>query len=194
MTILRLNIRHALPQTSIHQEQARVERSIVVPAELHTPNEQARSNKTITQPTTDIQSYQSRRAWGARNLTDLTREFGQQGLADVRSGTSRRTEEAWTRARDGAKPGDDIMQQVMNNFWARYDAHNVLSLELMEGPEITVNESEIVGESERGDVTEQIETTPFADIRYNRGTAETYLADRGFIRRWVTMNEYDIYA
>ncbi len=194
MTILRLNIRHALPQTSIRQTHADLEESKVVPAQIHTNDEQARSNKTISQPTTDIQSYQSRRAYGARNLTDLTREFGQKGLSDVRRGTSRRTEEAWTRAEDGAKPGDDILQQVMNNFWARYDAHSVISLELMDGPTIRVNESEIIGETERGDVTAEIETTPFADIRYNRGSAETYMTDKGFIRRWVTMNEYDIYA
>ena len=194
MTILRLNIRHALPQTSTRQTQARVEESKVIPAEIHTNDEQARSNKTVSQPSVDMQNYRSRRAWGARTLTDLTREFGQKGLSDVRRGTSRRTEEAWTRAEDGAKPGDDIMRQVMNNFWARYDAHNVLSFELMEGPIIRVNESEIIGETERGDVTAEIETTPFADIRYSRGNAETYMTDQGFIRRWITMNEYDIYA
>ncbi len=194
MTILRLNIRHALPQTSIRQTHAGLERSKMIPAEIHTNDEQARSNKTVSQPTTDMQNYRSRRAWGARNLTDLTREFGQKGLSDVRRGTSRRTEEAWTRAEDGAKPGDDIMRQVMNNFWARYDAHNVLSFELMEGPIINVNESEIIGESERGDVTAEISTTPFADIKCHPGTAETYVADQGFIRRWITMNEYDVYA
>jgi hypothetical protein len=51
-----------------------------------------------------------------------------------------------------------------------------------------------VGTPEVGDVTAEIETEPFADIHFKPGSLRTYLQNEGYIRRYVTMNEYDIYA
>ena len=64
----------------------------------------------------------------------------------------------------------------------------------MDGPNIYITPVEVIGEPDLGDVTAEIDTTPSADIHYTNGSASTYLKDQGFIRRWVTMNEYDIYA
>lgn len=193
MQLLRLNTRHALPQTTIRNHLGRIDKSAYVPAEVHTNLELARSNKTVEQPSLRIDSYQSRRAWGARNLTDLTREFAQQGLSDVKVGTSRRTQIAWERAENGAKPGDDIKAQIKNEVRAD-PPETLVEFELMEGPEILYTPAQVTGESDEGDVTAEIETEPFANIHYKPGSLRTYLQNEGYIRRYVTMNEYDIYA
>lgn len=193
MQVLRLNIRHALPQTDLRIKRGTVDRAAVVPAQLHNANRQATSNKGITQSTVDLDNYESRRAWGARNLTDLTREFGQKGLSDVRANRSRTTQIAWSRAENGGKPGNDIKEQIMQEVHAS-PPETLVGFDLMRGPTITATPSEVVGESDVGDVTYEIETTPYADIRTTPGSVQTYLSDAGFIRRWISMNEYDIYA
>jgi len=70
----------------------------------------------------------------------------------------------------------------------------VFELNLMPEPNITVQESQVVGESDEGDVTAEIEPVFSPKLNYTPGSAETYLADKGFIRHWVTEGEYDIYA
>ena len=70
----------------------------------------------------------------------------------------------------------------------------LVQFELMEDPTITVTPSHIVGEPEVGDVTAEIETEPFADVHYTPGIFDMYLKNKGSMKRWVTMNEYDIYA
>ena len=193
MQMLRLNTRHALPQTEIDIKRGHYDSTAYVPARMHTESNFAKSNKGATQPSVDLDNYPSRRAWGARNLTDLTREFGQKGLSDVRSGTSRRTQTAWSRAENGGKPGNDIKQQVWNEMMGR-KPENLVQFELMDGPRISVTPSRVVGESDIGDVTAEIQPAKKANISYTPGSVQTYLKDKGFIRRWVTMNEYDIYA
>lgn len=193
MQMLRLNVRHQLPQTDLRIQYGKIDRSKYKPAQVHTESELGRSNQSATQATIQLDNYPSRRAWGARNLTDLTREFGQKGLSDVKAGTSRRTQIAWSRAENGGKPGDDIKQQIMQEIHAE-EPKTLVEFQLMEGPTITVTPSRIVGKPEVGDVTAEIETEPSADIHYTPGIFETYLKDKGSIKRWVTMNEYDIYA
>jgi hypothetical protein len=193
MQMLRLNVRHQLPQTDLRIQYGKIDRAKYQPAQVHTNSELGKSNQSATQVSVQLDNYPSRRAWGARNLTDLTREFGQKGLSDVKSGTSRRTQIAWERAENGGKPGDDIKQQIMQEVFDK-EPKTLVEFQLMEGPTITVTPSRIVGEPEVGDVTAEIETEPSADIHYTPGIFETYLKDKGSIKRWVTMNEYDIYA
>jgi hypothetical protein len=193
MEMLRLNVRHQLPQTDLRIQYGKIDRAKYQPAQVHTNSELGRSNQSATQVTVQLDNYPSRRAWGARNLTDLTREFGQKGLSDVKAGTSRRTQIAWERAENGGKPGNDIKQQAMQKIYGK-EPETLVEFELMEGPTITVTPSRIVGKPEVGDVTAEIETEPSADIHYTPGIFETYLKDKGSIKRWVTMNEYDIYA
>ena len=193
MEILRLNVRQTLPQTDFRVKYGQIDKAKYQPAQVHTELQQGRSNQHATQPLVSLDNYPSRRAWGARNLDDLTREFGQKGLSDVRSGTSRRTKIAWARAENGGKPGADIVPQIKNEIY-NIKPETLVGFELMEGPKITVIPSEVVGKPEVGDVTAEIETEPSADIHYTPGIFDMYLKNKGSIRRWVTMNEYDIYA
>jgi hypothetical protein len=193
MQMLRLNIRHELPEVNCRSSAAKLDSNSVVPAKLHTNDKQARSNKTVSQPSIQLDNYPSRRSWGARTLTDLTREFGQKGLSDVRAGTSRRTQIAWSRAENGGKPGNDIRQQMLNEVHAE-EPRTLVEFELMEGPKIYVTPAKVIGEPDLGDVTAEIETSPFAHVHYKPGNFEIYLQNEGFIRRWVTMDNYDIYA
>ena len=156
--LMRLNIRHALPQIEIRNYQSRIEDSHMIPAKLSaSDNEQARSNKSVTQARIDIDSYQSRHAYGATNMTDFARENGQRGISNVQSADSSHAQKTWSIIDNAAK-------------------------------------REVVGETDRGDLTLDIETTPYASIKITPGSAETHLKDEGFIRRWLTLDKYDIYA
>jgi hypothetical protein len=193
MEMLRLNVRHTLPQTDLRIKHGKIDRAKYQPAQVHTNSELGRSNQHATQVLVAIDNYPSRRSLGARNLTDLTREFGQKGLSDVKAGTSRRTKIAWERAENGGKPGNDIIPQIKNEIY-NIEPKTLVEFELMDAPTFTVNPSRIVGKPEVGDVTAEIETEPFAQVHYTPGIFETYLKNKGSIKRWVTMDKYDIYA
>ena len=193
MQMLRLNVRHELPQTDLRIQYGKIDRAKYVPAEVHTELNLGKSNQAATQVSISMDNYPSRKSWGAKNLTDLIGDFGRKGLSDVRANRSRTTQIAWERAENGGKPGDDIKQQIMQEIHAD-PPETMVEFELMDGPIFTVTPSRIIGEPEVGDVTAEIETEPSAEIHYTPGIFETYLKNKGSIQRWVTMNEYDIYA
>ena len=193
--MLYVNTRHQLPQISIHQTWSKLNRSAVVPAQVQGNNEQSSSNKGTTQPTTDIDNYPSRRAYGARNMTDFTREHGQKGISDAHSAASTRTQRAWSFIEEGAKKGNYVARSYKNVMMSRYQsAQNLVNFSLMPAPNISVNPGRVVGESDLGDISVEIETAPSAEIEYTPGSAETQIADEGFIRNWTTEGHYDIYA
>lgn len=192
--MLYLNTRHQLPQIAIRQQWGRFTSASAVPATVHGSNEQAQSNKGATQSSIEIDNYPSRRAYGARNMDDFTRERGQKGFSDVQAGTSKKTQEAWSRATNAAKRGNDITQRAESEMMSKYTARTVFELDFMPEPTITAHESQVVGEPEEGDVTAEIESVFSPKLDYTPGSAETYLADKGFIRHWVTEGKYDIYA
>lgn len=195
MAMFYLNTRHQLPQISIHQNQSRVDRSVVRPATIHGNNEQARSNKGITQSRVEIDNYPSRRAYGSRTMNDYTRERGQKGISDAQRATSERTQKAWSFIEQGAKRGSDIPQKYKSDVMAKYaQARNLVHFSLMSGPNISVTQGQVVGEPSQGDVTADIESQFSADVTITPGSAETTLADKGFIRSWVSEGHYDIYA
>lgn len=193
--MLRLNIRHALPQITIRNEQSRIEDSHMIPARLHANSQQARSNKGITQARIDIDSYESRHAYGAKNMDDLTGENGQKGLSDVQRSDSRHAQSTWSIIDNAAKRGDYVQQTERQKLFT--EAKQTSELEAMMIPDPTttvVQKSEVVGEPDLGDVTLDIETTANASIEIRPGSARTYLENEGFIRRWLTQDKYDIYA
>ena len=192
--MLYLNTRHRLPQIAIRQQWGRFEESAAVPATVHTNNEQAKSNLGATQSSIDIDNYPSRRAYGARNMDDFTRERGQKGLSDVQAGTSKKTQDAWSRATGGARRGNDIAQQAKSEMMSKYTAKTVVELNLMPEPNITAQESQVVGTPDEGDVTAEIEPVFSPKLSYTPGSAETYLEEKGYIRHWVSEGHYDIYA
>lgn len=192
--MLRLNIRHQLPRIAIQQQWGKFDSAAAVPAQVSTEDRQARSNLGVTQSSINIDSYPSRRGYGARNMTDFTRERGQKGLSDVRSATSSRTQEGWSRATNAAKRGNDIAQKYKNEMMSKYTARTIVEMNLMPEPNISGNPSQVVGTPDTGDVTAEIQPATSPNVSYTPGSAETYLADEGFIRRWVTEGNYDIYA
>ena len=83
-------------------------------------------------------------------------------------------------------------KSVMMSRYSR--AENLVHLELMSGPTISVNPSQLVGESDLGNISAEIQTASSAEIEYTPGSAETTLEEKGSIRNWVTEGHYDIYA
>ena len=193
--MLYLNTRHQLPQIGIRQQWGRFNSASVNPATVHTEDDQAKSNKGVTQSSIEIDNYPSRKAYGARTMTDYTAERGQKGLSDVRSATSGITQKAWSTITNAAKRGDDIPQQYKSEMMSKYSkADVVVQFNLMPEPTITANEAQVVGTPDEGDVTAEIDPVFSPNVDYVPGSAETYLADKGFIRHWVTEGSYDIYA
>ena len=194
--LMRLNIRHALPQIEIRNYQSRIEDSHMIPAKLTaSDNEQARSNKSVTQARIDIDSYQSRHAYGATNMTDFARENGQRGISNVQSADSSHAQKTWSIIDNAAKRGNYIQSTERQKLFDEASKTVEIEAMMIPDPKTTLSQpSEVVGETDRGDLTLDIETTPYASIKITPGSAETHLKDEGFIRRWLTLDKYDIYA
>lgn len=190
-----LNTRHRLPQISIHQTWSTVDKAAVVPARVSTNNDFPTSNKGATQPAVEIDNYPSRQSIGLENMTDYTKRLGKKGLSDAQSAVSKRTQRAWSFIENAAKRGNDIPQKYKSEAMAKYQSAQIkFNFHLMTGPNIRVNPSQVVGESDLGDLTADIKTTSNADVQITPGKAETQIADKGFIRHWVSEGHYDIYA
>lgn len=193
--MLRLNIRHQLPQIGLRIQHSTLDKATTTPARVSVNNEQAKSNKRATQMSSSSESYESQYVTGRRTMLDYARERGRQGLSDVQKATSRKTQTAWSRLDNGAKRGDDIAAYLRNHIFEGYEAEPVFSLQWTKGATVQVEPSQVVGESERGDVTADIQAGAIsADIRTTQGGVQTYIRDQGFLRQWVTEDYYDIYA
>lgn len=192
--MLRLNIRHELPQIGMQITHGRVERAAVVKPELHTNNQQASSNQWVSQPQIEMNTRESQYIEGRRTSSEFARERGQKGFSDARKATANRARTAWSRIDNGAKRGDDIAAQYRSQLFQDAVAETVFSLEWTKGAEVRYYEPQIVGEPDVGDVTAEIQTTPSADIRTSRGNVRTYIENEGFLRQWLTEDYYDIYA
>ena len=193
--MLYVNTRHQLPQIGIRQQWGKFESAAAVPATVHTNNEQAKSNKGVSQSSVEINNYPSRKAYGARNMTDYSAELAQRGNADVQSGISKRTQTAWQKIENAAKKGNDIPQQYKSEMMSKYSKVDIVfQFNLMPEPQITAHEAQVVGEPDEGDVTAEIEPVYSPKVEYTPGSAETYLEDKGFIRHYITEGHYDIYA
>ena len=192
--MVRLNIRHELPQIGIRQQLGRIDETSIIQPQIRGTNQQARSNKTVSQPSLDLDSYPSRRAYGARKMDDFTAERGQRGFSDVRSATSRYTQGGWSKIDNAAKRGNDITQNARAEMFSKYEARPVFSFELIPDVAMQGHPSEVVGEPDLGDISVDIETAPSARIRYTPGSVEFYLKNEGFLRQWVSEDKYDIYA
>ncbi|MBR4641888.1 MAG: hypothetical protein IKO74_04090 [Selenomonadaceae bacterium] len=193
--MVRLNTRHELPQISIRQTQGRLDESAIVqPRTRSAGNRQASANKGATQPSLSIDSYPSRRAYGFRKHGDLAAERGQRGISDAQAATGRHAQKAWSKATTAARRGDDVVQEIKSEIFSDYQARVVFTTADIPDPQMQGYQSEVVGEPDVGDVTVDIETEPNARIHYTPGSVETSLENEGFIRHWVSMDRYDIYA
>ena len=195
MMMVRLNTRHELPQIAIRQTQGRLDESgIVQPRTRGGANRQAQINEGTTQPSLSLDNYPSRRAYGFRKAGDLMAEQGQRGISDAQSATGRHASEGWSKATTAAQRGNDVVQKIKADMFADYQARPVFTTAAIPDPQMQGYAGEVVGEPDAGDVTVDIETEPNARIHYTPGSVETYLQDNGFIRHWVSMDHYDIYA
>ena len=195
MMMVRLNTRHELPQIAMRTTQGRLDESGIIQPRSQGRNQQARSNKTVTQPQNlSIDSYQSRKSYGFRNMTDFTAERGQRGISDAQAATSQHAQEGWSRATNGARRGDDVVQGIKDEVFSDYQARPVFTINAIPDPQMQGYQSEVIGEPDLGDVTVDIQTEPNARIHYTPGNVETYLQNEGFIRHWVSVDNYDIYA
>ena len=191
---VRLNTRHELPQIAIRTTRGRLDETGITQPQSRGRNQQARSNKTVTQPSLSLDSYQSRRAYGFRKAGDLMAEQGQRGISDVQRATSQHSSEAWSKATTAARRGNDVVQKIKADMFADYQARTVFTMSGIPDPQMQGYQNEVVGEPDLGDISVDIETEPSARIHYTPGSVETYLQNEGFIRHWVSMDHYDIYA
>ncbi len=192
--MLRLNIRHQLPQTDLRMQRSRLE-THVEPAQLHTDYRAARSNMGVTAPQLDINTYPSRHSYGFTNHTDFAKERAQQGKSDVKSNTSKWTREAWNTIDNAAKRGRDTIHEFyQNRMMQEIKQQRKLIIQAIPDPEIHNTPGRVVGTPDVGDVTTDIQAKHDADISYQPAKAETYIKDQGFLRQWTTEDKYDIYA
>ena len=194
MPMLYLNTRHTLPMIGMRVQRNTLDSSINQPR-YEQETQQARSGRGATQPKLSIDSYPSRHSYGYTNNTDFARENLERGMAEVQRGTSKHTQMAWALAEDGPKAG----RQVGIEF-ARRDMENrvtrlrTLVAAAIPDPEIHFDVGQAVGEPMIGRTTPHWHTESMAHIRYNRGSVETYLQQKGDIHSWVSEGKYDIRA
>ena len=192
--MLRLNIRQTQHLIGMRTQLGKLE-AHYVPATLHCENKQARSNAHWTQPSIEIDTYESRHSYGFTNHTDFAREHGDKGFSDLKETTSKWTQEAWDNIDNGGKPGHTPVKDRYDSELARkikQERHIVT--ELIPDPKISYTPVKAEGETDPGDVTEHIETEGFAKTHFTPGQVETYLKQKPSVRMWVTEGKYDIYA
>lgn len=192
--MVRLNTRHELPQIGIRQTRGYFDETAIVQPQVQSTNRQSRSNKTVTQPSLDLDSYPSRKAYGFRNHSDQMAEQGQRGISDAQAATSRHAQTTWTKATTAARRGNDIAQNARAEMFSKYEAKAVFTTSAVPNVQMQGHPNEVVGEPDLGDISVDIQTAPSARIHYTPGSVETYLRNEGFIRHWVTQDHYDIYA
>lgn len=193
--LARLNIRHEFPQIGIRQTLGRIDEARIIQPRLSGNLRQPQSNMGATQPPNiDMDSYPSRRAYGARKMGDFIAERGQKGFSDIEAATSRHARDTWTKIENGARRGNDIAQNAKAEMFSKYQARPVFSIIFPADVQVQGYTSEVVGDIDVGDFSVDVETEPSAQIHYTPGSVEIYMQNEGFLRQWVSMGNYDIYA
>lgn len=194
MAMLYLNTRHTLPVVGYRIQRNTVDTGIVQP-QYEQETQQARSNRGFTQPKITIDSYPSRHSYGYTNNTDFARENMQRGYSEVKKGTSKHTQMAWALAEDGPKAGRQVgIEFARNDLNSRVTRLRTLVAAAIPDPEIHVDPGEMHGTPTPAKTIPHWHTEGQARIKYNRGSIETYLQDKGDIHSWVSEGKYDIYA
>lgn len=192
--MLYLNIRHTLPRVGIDMAASTLSSRILKPT-VDSAYHAARSNTGMGRITMDVNTYPSRYAYGARTMDDFTREYGQQGLSDVRSTTSRHTQAAWAMIDRGARRGhDEIAGQAKQRLSAEIAKRRYLEVRAIPDPEVRIHPADEPMDVDPIRWDYKINTAARADVTYNEGHFDLFLEDRGSIHRWVSEGRYDIYA
>ncbi|MBR1579088.1 MAG: hypothetical protein IJ668_01090 [Selenomonadaceae bacterium] len=193
--MLKLNIRHSLPQIGLRIQHSRVEQAHDEQPVMHTNRRQARSNKGSTQAELGADSYRSRHSYGNTNMTDFTRENGQRGIGDVQSAVAAHARESWSMIENAAKSGNYIRERAEQIRQADIMEQRYLVAGAIPDPITTVEEpSRYVGDIDTGDTDISFDLASWPTIQITTGSVETYIRDRGFLRQWTTQDRFDIYA
>lgn len=192
--MLRLNMRTIQPMIGMHTQLGKLE-AHMTPAKLHMENQQARSNAHWTQPSLEIDTYPSRHSYGYTNNTDFAQQYGQQGISDVQAAISKVTQQAWTNIDTGGMAGrHPVVERYQSDLSQKISRQRYLVAEAIPDPKITYIPIKAEGEPIKGDVTEQIDTQPFAQTNFTPGQVEIYMQQKPDVKRWVSEGKYDIYA
>lgn len=191
--MLYVNVRTTNPQIGIRTQQPTVETPLRQP-ELHTQYRPPSSGLAATQVEINIDQYPSRKAYGYLNHADYARtrqEEGFQGLAENIKKCVQQTDQMIT---SGARDGSNIIaRQARQAITEFFSDQPEIELKTIPSPTIKVIPSQIKGQTDIGENKVSIQTFP-AENKGHPGKAETYLAQKGNVRMWVTEGKYDIYA
>jgi len=192
--MLYLNTRHTLPRIGIDMAASTLSSRIQKPtvdSEYHAPQ----SHTGMGRITLEINSYPSRHSYGARTMGDFTKEYGQQGISDVQSVTSRHTQAAWSMIEHGARKGsNEIGNQAKQRLSSEISKQRYIEAQAIPDPEVHITPADEPGDIDPGSWDYKINTAESADVTYNEGHFDLFLEDRGSIHSWVSEGHYDIYA
>ena len=192
--MLYLNTRHTLPRVGIDMAASTLSSRIQRPTAegtYHAP----RSNTGMGRITLEINSYPSRKSYGARTMADFTGEKGQQGISDVQSATSSHTQNAWAMIENAARKGhNEIANQAKGRLSSEISKQRHLEAQAIPDPEVHIEPAHEPGNIDPGSWDYTIRTADKADVTYNEGHFDLYLEERGSIHSWVSEGHYDIYA
>lgn len=192
--MLRLNIRQTMTRIGIHTQLSTLSTRMVRP-EAHTEYVAPRSNMGTTQPELSIDSYPSRHAYGYTNNGDFAKQYGQQGVQEMREGMSRRNQQAQSMVKNAARRGhDEVAAQAKQVVSAQISKQRKLVVESIPNPIISCRPAELVGDIDPGKYDWTVSAEATAKVSFNRGSVETYVQQQGQVRQWVTEGRYDIYA
>lgn len=191
-----MNVRHQLPTIGIRQQQSRINKSAVQPAELHTDCKAPSNHQSVTQAKVEINQYPCRKAVGGfLNHEDFARYYGQKGFQDIAASTSKHSSEAWDAAKNAAKKGrNPAVEQARSKLFSDLVKWPQWGIVVMPSPEFTVTPSEIKGDIDPGYCKTTVDSTNKPNFDYTPGSAETYMKDKGFIRMWATQGYIDVEA
>lgn len=189
-----LNVRHTLPMLGWQARSFKFKTSMT-PTKMHGRRREASADLGTTQVRIDIDSYESRKAYGFRKDADLCADFKNAGLSGVKQGTSRRSSEAWQIIDGAAKPNANFFQkQAKHKIEAEISERKEIELKPIPRPKITVHPAELKGTPDVGEHSIDIRSEPFADIAYEHGSIDYNMKVEGSIHMWTSIGHYDIYA
>jgi hypothetical protein len=192
--MLYLNIRQTQAQIGLHTQLGQLT-AHYTPAQLHTEGRQAQSNMGWTQPTLEMDSYQSRHAYGYSSHADFAREHGQQGLSDLKQATASHSEAAWHNIDYAARPDSGEPAAIYDRELSSIiNRQRRIVAELIPAPTIKITPGEVRGTPDVGDVTVRADTQAFAATNFTPGSVEVYMRQKGEVHQWTTEGHYDIYA
>ena len=192
--MLRLNIRHTLPQIGIRNQLSTLSSHMVKPT-AHSDYQAPRSNQSMEQATIEIDSYPSRKSYGARNNEDLVSEFGQKGYSDIRSTISSHTQTAWEMIDSAAKKGNnEIHNHYKQQVSAEIAKRRYMEAQAIPDPIVRGVPAQLSGDIDPGHYKWSVDVQSMAEVDFNRGNVEIYMRQQGDIHQWVTEDKYDIYA